>query len=178
MKAKLETIANATIILVALVTGYVGLPKYIASFRAPHWVKAGDRLAAIPNFDWKQHRHTLVLALNTNCHFCEQSAPFYQMLADVQVPERNDLGIVAVFPNEPEAVRHFMSHVHLRIPSVAAVSLGKLRVNGTPTLILADKNGRVKRVWVGTLTPNEELDLLKLVSFSQASSVGELAAVQ
>lgn len=177
MKSKLEAIANATMILVALATGYVMLGRYIAN-RTPRWVMAGDRMATIPNLDWKQHRHTLVLALNTGCLFCERSGPFYQMLAGMQVPGRDDLGIVAVFPNEHEAVRQFMTHVGLHIPSIAAVPLEGLHVNGTPTLMLVDNEGRVERTWIGTLTPSEQLDLLKVASVSQGCSTGGLAASQ
>jgi hypothetical protein len=178
VKAKLEAIANVTMILVALATGYVALGKYIVSYRMPRWVMAGDRLAKIPNLDWKQHRHTLVLVLNAGCLFCERSAPFYQMLADVQAARRNDLGLVAVFPNEGEAVRQFMTRVGLHIASLTGVPLGTLRVSGTPTLMLVDKDGRVERAWIGTLTPSEQLDLLRVASVSQGCSTGELAVPQ
>lgn len=178
MKTKLEAIANTTIILAALIAGYVAVGRYIATSRISRWIMAGDRLATIPNLDWKQRRHTLVLALNTGCIFCERSAPFYQMLADVQASSRSDLGIVAVFPNESEAVGQFMTRVGLHIPSFAAVPLGELRVNGTPTLMLVDNEGRVERTWIGTLTPSDQLDLLKVASVSQGCSNGELAASQ
>jgi hypothetical protein len=91
MKTKLEAIANVTVIVVALAVGYVVLGRYVAAYRTPRPIAAGDRLAAIPNLDWKQHRHTLVLALNTGCHFCEQSVPFYQRLADMQTTGGDDL---------------------------------------------------------------------------------------
>ena len=159
MKTKLEAIANVMVILVALAAGYVVLGRYVAAYRAPQPVAAGDHLAAIPNLDWSQHRHTLVLALNTGCHFCEQSVPFYQRLAGVQAPRGGDLEIVAVFPNDAELVRQFMAKDNLRIRSVAEAPLQKLRVNATPTLILVDANGRVEHSWVGTLTSEDEFDL-------------------
>ena len=177
MRTKLEAIANVAVILVALAVGCVVLGRYAAAYRAPRSVAAGDRLAAIPNLDWNQHRHTLVLALNTGCHFCEQSVPFYQRLADMQMTGGNDLGIVAVFPNDAEMVRQFMTKDNLRIRSVAEVPLEKLRVNATPTLILIDANGRVERSWVGILTPSEERGLLKMAAASQGCSSGETAAL-
>jgi thioredoxin-related protein len=160
MREKLQAIANVAVILVALAVGYVVLARYVTEYRARP-VTAGDRLAAIPSLDWSQHRHTLVLALNTGCHFCEQSVPFYQKLAEAQEPVRNDLGIVAVFPNDPEPVRQFMAREDLRIRSVSAAPLEKLRVNATPTLILVDDKGRVERSWIGLLSPAEQLDLIK-----------------
>lgn len=155
-----ETIANVTVILVALAVGYVVLGRYLAAYRTRS-VAVGDRLAEVPGLDWSRHAHTLVLALNTGCDFCEQSAPFYQRLADAQEPGGNDLGIVAVFPNDAETVRQFMAKDNLRIRSLAELSLEKLHVNATPTLILVDDKGRVERSWIGALTPPDELELLK-----------------
>ena len=179
MKAKLEAIANVVVIVMALAVGYVVLGRYVAAYRVPRSVAAGDRLGAIPNLDWSQHRHTLVLALNTGCHFCEQSVPFYQRLVDTQESGGGELEIVAVFPNEAEMVRQFMTREDLRIRSVSAAPLEKLRVNATPTVILVNSSGRVERSWVGTLTSRQELDVLKLALVSPLGCYsGELAALQ
>jgi hypothetical protein len=175
MKAKLEAIANVAVIVVALAVGYVVLGRYVPAYRAPRSVEAGNRLAKLPGLEWNQHRRTLVLALNTGCHFCEQSVPFYQKLADRS--DGSDLDIVAVFPNDAEMVRQFMAKDNLRIRSVAEVPLGKLRVNATPTLILVDANGRVERSWVGMLSSQEEIDLLMVAAPSQGCSPGEIPAL-
>lgn len=157
---RLEAIANVAVILVALAVGYAVLGRYVREYRTRP-VAAGDRLAPIPNLEWKQHRRTLVLALNTGCHFCEQSVPFYRSLGERQEHGGIDLDLVAVFPNDPAQVRQFMSTESLRVRSVAAVPLEKLRVNATPTLILVDNSGRVERAWVGMLSPAEQFELLK-----------------
>jgi hypothetical protein len=165
MKTKLEAVANITVIVVALVVGGAVLSRYLTANRAPRQVAAGDRLATIPGVEWKQHR-TLLLVLNTGCHFCQDSVPFYQKLAEAQRPGENDLDMVAVFPNEAEMVNEFIAHEKLPIRSVPAISLENLRVNATPTLILVNREGRVERSWVGVLTARQEVDLLKIASGS------------
>ena len=169
MKSRIEAIANLAVILVALLVGYVVLARYAAAYRSPRPVAAGDRLAQIPGLDFNQHRHTLVLVLNTGCHFCEQSVPFYQRLADAQARRGSELGIVAVFPNDAEMVRQFMTKDNLRIRSVTEAPLEKLRVYATPTLILVSKDGHVERSWIGLLSPPEELELFKSLSGSGAA---------
>jgi len=166
IKAKLEAIANVTVILVALAVGAVVLARYSASYRTPRSATAGDHLAKIPGLDWNQHRRTLLLVLNTGCHYCQDSVPFYQKLAQAQRPDGDDLEIVAVFPNEAEMVHQFIAHVGLSIRSVPSVALDRLRVDATPTLILVDQEGRIERAWVGILTSRQEMDLLKVVSGS------------
>jgi thiol-disulfide isomerase/thioredoxin len=166
MKTKLEAIANVTVIVMALAVGGVMLTRYAASYRAPRVVAAGDHLARIPGLDWTQHRETLLLVLNTGCHFCQDSVPFYQKLAQAQRPDADAVQLVAVFPNEAEMVNEFIAHEKLPIRSVPGIPLENLRVNATPTLILVNREGRVERSWVGVLTARQEIDLLKLASGS------------
>lgn len=178
MRVKLEAIANVAVILVALAVGYVVLGRYVAAYRTPRSVSAGDLLPAIPSLDWSQHRHTLVLALNTGCHFCQDSVPFYQKLAAVERPDRDPLEIVAVFPNTPEAVRQLMRDEGLSIRSIPGVPPAKLGVAGYPTLLLLNREGRVERSWAGLLTPRQELDVLTIVTGSaQNCSASELSAL-
>lgn len=162
MKNKLEATASVAVIVVALAVGYVVLGRYISEYRARP-VAAGDRFATIPNLDWQQHAHTLVLALNTGCHFCIESVPFYQMLSNEKDLKLGDTDVIAVFPNDPAQVRQFVAEENLRVRSLAAVPLDRLHVNGTPTLILVDRNGRVERTWIGMLDSPQQVELLKLV---------------
>lgn len=165
-KTKLEAIANVAVILMALTLGGVVLTRYATQYHASRSVAVGDRLGKLAGLDWSQHRQTLLLALNTGCHFCEESVPFYQKLGLAQRPEGSDLGIVAVFPNEPELVRQFTIRDDFSLRTVPGIPLDKLGVRATPTLILVDHEGRVEHVWVGILTPRQETDLLKVASGS------------
>lgn len=166
MRSKLEAIANVTVILVALAVGSVVLARYVAAYRTPRSIAAGERLASIPGLDWNQHQRTLLLVLNTGCHYCQESVPFYQKLAQAQREYAGELQLVAVFPNQAEAVRQFTMTEGLLIRSVPEIPLENLRVNATPTLILVTSEGRVERLWVGILTSRQEIDLLKLASGS------------
>jgi thiol-disulfide isomerase/thioredoxin len=187
MKTKLEVVANVVVIAVALAVGYVVLRGHVGGSPPRPSVAAGDRLGPVPGIDWSRHRRTLVLALRTDCHYCRDSAPFYQRLAQVLRPGGDDVAVVAVFPNDAEAVSQTVKEEGLSLPSVSAVPLEGLGVVGTPTLILVDREGKVVRSWVGLLTPRGELDLLKAVGSSPqvgqaalwpASSARELSALQ
>jgi len=166
MRTKLEVIANMTVIVVALAVGYMVIGRNAAIDSTPRSPAIGDHLPKISGIVWHQNRRTLVLALNTGCHYCQVSAPFYKKLANAQLSGRNDLQVVAVFPNDPEAVRRFMDYEAFAFQSVPGVPLDKLNVFATPTIMLVDKEGRVEKIWVGALTPREELDLLGVLSAS------------
>ena len=105
-----------------------------------------------------------MLALNANCHYCEDSVPFYQNLAAAIRQGKERVDAVALFPNEAETVRQFTAHEGMTMRSVPGVPLEKLRINATPTVILVNNQGWVERSWVGILTPRQENDLLKLAA--------------
>jgi hypothetical protein len=165
-RTKLEAVANLAVILVALAVGGVVLTRYVESSRIPPSLAVGNRLDALPGLDWHQHRHTLVLALNTGCHYCQDSVPFYQKLAKAHRPDSNDVQLVAAFPNTAETVGQFAQQEGLNIRSVGNVSFEKLRVSATPTVILVNQSGQIEKVWMGVLTARQEMDLLNLVSGS------------
>ncbi len=162
MKTKLETIVNVTVVVMALAVGFVVLRGKIAGPQIPRLIAPGDRLGQVPGIDWSRHRRTLVLALNSGCHFCQDSVPFYEKLAQARHAERDGFAMVAVFPNADGEVYQFAQPERLNIRSVPAVSFEKLRVNATPTLILVNSEGLVEKVWIGILTAKQEMDLLKM----------------
>ncbi len=57
------------------------------------------RTVQIHGVDWGKAPHTLVLALQTGCHFCADSAPFYRALLKERAPNWQ---AVAVLPQPVE----------------------------------------------------------------------------
>ena len=56
MKAKLEAIANVTVIVVALAVGFVVLKGRVAGPRITRSLTVGDRQAQVPGIDWSQQQ--------------------------------------------------------------------------------------------------------------------------
>ena len=165
MKAKIEVVANVAVILLAVVIGSVYLrDRFSAHGPEPNEVKAGDRLARLDGWDWGAHDRSLVLVLKKGCHFCEDSAPFYQRLAAQQQEARSNTAIVAVFPDAADAVKEAVQAEALGVHALAGVPLEKLKVSGTPSVLLVDRNGTVVNVWIGMLSPRQELEVMRAVA--------------
>jgi hypothetical protein len=134
MKAKVEVVANVVVILLAVVIGSVFLKDRLATpGPQPNEVKAGDRLIGLDGWDWGAHDRTLLLVLRKGCHFCEDSAPFYQRLVAKQQHDISNTAIVAAFPDTAEAAKEVVQSERLGVQVLAGVPLGGLRVSGTPT---------------------------------------------
>jgi hypothetical protein len=89
--------------------------------------------------------------------------PFYQKLAAAasQSPRQVQLAVLST-DSVPTSLAYLRRHA-VEIQTIAAVQAGTLKVSGTPTLLLIDRQGSVKRVWRGKLTPAAEAKVLETV---------------
>jgi hypothetical protein len=96
---KVEVLANITVIFASLVLCLVLVKKEfftpsqtaaaVTSSTPPLSVNAKSKSLlqtgmkiSLPGVDWSRSKRTLVFALSTGCHFCSESAPFYQTPAE------------------------------------------------------------------------------------------------
>ena len=162
MKPKIEFVANVAVILLAVVIGIVFIKDRLApSSPESIEVKVGDKLAKIEGWDFGAHNETLMLVLRKGCHFCEDSAPFYQRLVTQQKQSGSHAAIIAVFPDAADAAKEVVQSEGLGVQAISGVPLEKLNVNGTPTLLLVDSTGKVLKAWMGMLSPRQELEVIK-----------------
>lgn len=161
---KIEVAANVAILVVALLLGVVLVKRYLLPSPPPgpqraEQLKPGEKLT-LSDVDWGQSKRTLVMVLSTNCHFCTESAPFYQRLAREQ-SGRGDVRLMAVLPQSVEESRKYLDTNGVAVGDVRQVQPGAIRVSGTPTLIMVDSSGAVVDSWLGKLPPEKEEEVLK-----------------
>jgi hypothetical protein len=128
---------------------------------APSGPAAGTQIS-VPGINWSDSEETIVLALSNRCHFCTESAPFYQTLSR-ELADRKDVRVVAVFPQQVDEGKKYLDEIRVPITQVAQATLDSLGVRGTPTLVIVDKSGTVKQSWVGRLSTEREAEVLSRV---------------
>ena len=116
---------------------------------------------SLPGTDWARNRTTLIIAMQVGCRWCEASADFYRDL--IQSDSTSVFHPVAILPQPVEQSRRFLLQLGLQIPDVRQFDIGKLGVHSTPTLILADAQGKVEVSWVGKLSPRWETAVFKKI---------------
>jgi thioredoxin-related protein len=159
MKRLLELSLN----LLCLVLVSVGVFAYFrerrpaegAKQRAVSGIRTGQKLV-IPGVAWPR-RKSLVLALSTTCHFCEQSAPFYQKLLEEQ--KKGTWQSILLFPQQTQQAVNYVDKHNYYSPTTLHANFTALGVTGTPTLVLVDDMGTVLDEWIGLLSPKEEADV-------------------
>ena len=161
---KLEVGANIAIIAVALLLGAVLVKKFLLAPPPPppmHQISAGTKVT-VPGVDWSRNGRTLVLVLQKGCHFCSESAPFYQRLAR-ETNGRPGLAVMAVLPQATDEAKQYLGELNVPVPDVRQAALNSLGVSGTPTLLLVDSQGAVLQAWVGKLPAEQENEVLTKV---------------
>lgn len=165
-KSKIELVANIFIILAALAIGGVLVQKYFLAAppnqQARVEPKIGSQMNA-PDVNWSQQSKTLIFALQTGCHFCNESTPFYKRI--VETVRNKNVKLVAVFPTEIEESAKHLKELGLTDMEVRRSSLNSLQVSGTPTLILTNNKGEITDYWVGQLSPDKETEVLNKLDF-------------
>ncbi len=118
-------------------------------------IQRGTKLT-FSGIDWEKNGQTLIIALSDKCHFCSESAPFYQRLTR----EHGRAHLVAVLPQSVEDGRKYLESLGVNIDDVRQVSFPSMGLRGTPTLILADDKGVAVDSWLGRLPAEREGDVL------------------
>jgi|HubBroStandDraft_6_1064221.scaffolds.fasta_scaffold357070_2 hypothetical protein len=67
-----------------------------------------------------------------------------------------DFHIVAIFPDTSDVVKRTLQSEGLSFDAIPSVALSAFKVEGTPTAILVDQNGRVIKAWVGELSAAQQ----------------------
>lgn len=162
---RVELATNLAIIVTALLLCTVLVKKYLLSPASPvadnvapakRPVQVGEKLS-IEGVDWAKNGQTLILALSTTCHYCTESAPFYQQLTQ----KRGSVRVVAVMPQNLDAGRQYLQKLGVSVDEVKQLPLESIRVQGTPTLLLLNREGVVTDEWVGRLPAEREAEVIQ-----------------
>jgi peroxiredoxin len=162
-KGSVEVVTNLAVLLVAVVVLATFAKSYFAGGRSPRLeagLRKGEAFSPVRGLDYGGSPLTLLIVMNTNCHYCTESVPFYRKLAEAQRTGGRAARVVAVFPNDEAEVREYARQTGLDLEKVSGVDFSKLNVGGTPTAILIDSGGTVRDFWVGKLPSESEQQII------------------
>ena len=183
MIKKLEVLANIAVVIASVVLCTVLAKNYlfspnkqsavaatappvsqVASPSRKRSIEPGTKVS-LPGIDWSKSNRTVVLALSTGCHFCSESAPFYQKL---QQQNPNNVRLVAVLPQSVEDGRNYLIKLGVSLNDIVQAPLASVGVSGTPTLLLINHDGVVTDSWVGKLSDNDAAQVINRINQSVA----------
>jgi thiol-disulfide isomerase/thioredoxin len=170
---KVEFLANIAIIVAAVLLSFVLIKGYLLPDRskdAPRdmRVPVGSKIS-LPGVDWSGNKQTLLVVLQKGCHYCSESAPFYQRLVR-ETAGRENIHLLAVLPQTVDESKKYLADLGVAIGDIKQAELDAVNVGGTPTLILVNNQGVVMGSWVGKLTTDGEAEVLRRLQESTVAS--------
>jgi hypothetical protein len=165
---KLERIVHVCLIVVCLVSLVLLLERRFSPQSAPRSAAAiekallGKRLE-LAGADWKSSPINAVLYMNTNCHFCQESAPFYREIVNAQRGSQTRVSLAVVPVEPPDVMRQYLANEHIGIGGVYNLPSPVAGLTGTPTWLILDIDGIVRRVFFGKLDEPRQKELLEIV---------------
>lgn len=106
------------------------------------------QVVTLPGVKFHGPHDSLILGISTSCHFCSESLPFYRRFAE---QAGGKVGFIAVLPQTGAEGERYLKDAGITGVQVVSAKLSTIGVNGTPTILLVDGNGKVKSTWVGLL---------------------------
>jgi hypothetical protein len=159
---RIEMAANVAIILASAAVIVVFARNFTrTSTDAPPTIATGTKFA-LKDAHWRSGEKTMVFAISTTCHLCNESAPFYHEL--VWQCKQQHVRTIAVLPQPTVEAEPYLKDKGIAVGEVRQAILSGLRINGTPTLLLVDGGGIVRSVWIGKLESSGEKEVLAKLS--------------
>ena len=115
------------------------------------------RLESDIGIDFAAASITLIMALQSDCGYCQESMPFYRRLLE---HDTDDVQIVVAAPPGDSGIVAYLKSEGVTPDSVIFVELSRLPVSGTPTLVLTEGEGLVTHAWIGLLDAEREAELI------------------
>lgn len=105
----------------------------------------------------------LVVAISSDCHFCNESLPLYREVDRRRKAGRAPVGLFFISREPVERLRAFVEGAQISPDGIVSVDFRAIGIALTPTLAVVDSTGMVKRAFYGMLTGQNRRDLLAIV---------------
>lgn len=133
-----------------------------------HNIRKGLTIRPITGVSFPASSLTVALVVQSQCHFCAASMPFYRELSQLRAPGRIQF---AVFSHESvDTTTGYLQANDVRTDVVAQLKGQEIPTTGTPTLVLIDRDGIVRDSWIGQLSAAQEQSVKLMLSSTTASA--------
>lgn len=165
LNEKVELVANVAIIIAAVFFLWVFVQKTFFALTTPEVVSekslVGTKLN-LKNIDSSNPQKTVVLALSSSCHFCTESAPFYQRLA--KKAGTKNIKLIVVMPQNKEDSEKYLARIGIFGVETSQESFDSINVRGTPTLFILNADGEIIKSWIGKLNTEKENEVIEQIN--------------
>jgi hypothetical protein len=160
----LETFANIAIVVTGLAATVLAVDRLIDPHRstpvASTAYTAGETLDTGGLIDYSASAQNLIVVVDTDCRYCSDMMPLVRRVAEER---RNRTRIVVVGPQDDAVLREYVRTHGVQYAEAVTIPAGTFKVERVPALIVANREGKVVTSWTGTVPPDQEHQVLKML---------------
>jgi hypothetical protein len=158
---QIDKIANLAVIVAVVVFVAVTVRREFFAKSVPQMsADPTGTTISLPEIQNSKYQNTVVLVLSTSCHFCRESLPFYVQLSQMS---RGHASVLAVLPEPMKEAKDFLNVAGVSVDQIITRAPDAVGVRGTPTVLLVDPRGKVRRSWIGKLDASRQKELLDVI---------------
>ena len=157
-----DSLANILTIIVALVFLGLLVQRYVLPGEPDSKTPTIGNIVSVEGFNPAGYSKNVLLVLMKGCRFCEASVDFYkEVLAKSASQNRN---VVVVFPPKTDEPEQYLAKLGLPGLPITFSALSDIEVDGTPTIIVTDEDGKIVGTWTGQLSKEKETEVLNFLA--------------
>jgi thioredoxin-related protein len=171
MTTVLDKVATVALIAACTVMTVLGVVRLRSEMFPPPATPSGGyqvgeklNLATLTGTRPQANQHTLLMILSSTCHYCEKSLPLYQDISKFDSRKRGALKLAILGPEPQELLNNYVRTKVLSVDSVGQIEMSKIKVRGTPTLLLVGPDEKITNIWTGYLGEATEKQLRTVLS--------------
>lgn len=166
LKINFETFLNLAVIVctVALI-GFFGHHWFFSQIQQSNpdeEFAEGKFLAEVPNLNENNFEKSMVIILNADCKYCEESLDFYKRLANSKYDAKSRQ-LTALFLQPEEFVTKYVKDKEFSIRAIPDANFKELKVGLTPTIVAIDRQRQIIKSWFGKLEPDKEQEVIAIL---------------
>lgn len=122
----------------------------------------GKHLSNISDLNERKYETSIILILDTNCKYCNESIDFYKKLEKSDY-NKNTKQLVALFAQNLDVVSKYGKENEFTVRSIASVDFIGLKVGITPTIVVINTKRKIIKSWFGKLKSEQEQEIINLL---------------
>lgn len=168
MKITLDRVANLATLLFFVATAALlarQSSESTATIHDPSSLRPGEVSKELRALLPSKADRSLVVALAPSCELCTESIPFYRELARALDERQSEVSLVAAL-DSPESLvleRDRLGEQDVGFDHLVVADFRRLRLVGTPTILLVGPDGEVLDLWLGRLDDRAQREVLQAV---------------
>ena len=130
---------------------------------------ADGKQVHLKGINFSTSEQNIIVFLDKDCKFCAQDTAFYQRLA--QASRTLHVRLIVAFEHDLRDGKQYLAEKQIEPSETVRLRFQALNIQGTPTILLLNREGRMIAKWVGELSGPLEDYIASIVGVDEDSIV-------